>query len=108
MGNPESAGGEERGMGPDVDSALATTQDCAKCNSEITGGILMSNYAYEEMFSINYFDGCEPVVLCDIEKLFLDFLKTKSKNGKCGTDRSHAETLITRKGRTLSRHIAST
>lgn len=82
MGNPESAGGEERGMGPEVDSALATTQDCAKCNSEITGGILMSNYAYEVMFSINYFDGCEPVVLYDIEKLFLDFLKDEEQERK--------------------------
>ena len=79
MDNLESAGSEEREMGPDVDTALAVTQYCAKCESEITGDILMSNYAYEVMFNTNHFEGCEPVVLYDIEKLFLDFAKEEGQ-----------------------------
>ncbi len=62
-------------MGPDVDTALAAAQYCAKCDSEIMGDILMSNYASEVMFNVDHFDGYEPIVLHDIEKLFLDFAK---------------------------------
>ena len=64
---------EERETGPDVDTALAATWYCAKCDSEITGDILLSNYASEVMFNVDHFDGYEPIVLYDIEKLFLGF-----------------------------------
>ena len=69
------AGSEERQMGRDDDSALAASQNCAKCDNEMTGDILMSNHASEVMFSVDHFDGCVPIVLYDVEKLFLDFKK---------------------------------
>lgn len=64
---------EERETGPDVDTALAAAWYCAKCDSEITGNILLSNYASEVMSNVDHFDGYEPIVLYDIKKLFLDF-----------------------------------
>ena len=76
-----SAGSEERQMGRDVDSALAAFQSCAKCDNEMTGDILMSNHASEVMFSVDRFDGCEPIVLYDVEKLFLDFKKEDNWEG---------------------------
>lgn len=76
-----STGIEERRMGLDVDSALAVSQNCAECDSEITGDILMNNHASEVTFSIDHFDGCEPIVLYDVEKLFLDFKKEDNWEG---------------------------
>ena len=76
-----SAGSEEREIGLDVDSALTASQNCAICDSEITGDIVMNNNASEVMFSIDHFDGCEPIVLYDVEKLFLDFKKEDNWEG---------------------------
>ena len=68
-----SVGSEDRQMGRDVDSVLSAAQNCAECDSEITGEILMSNHGSEVMFSVDHFEGCGPIVLYDIEKLFLEF-----------------------------------